>query len=32
MKTSKFSDTQTCNILREQEAGVKVAEIWRTHG
>jgi len=32
MKTSKFSETQICNILREQEAGVKVAEICRTHG
>ncbi len=32
MKTSKFSETQICAILKEQEAGVKVAEICRKHG
>ena len=32
MKTSKFSETQICAILKEQDAGVKVAEICRKHG
>ena len=32
MKTSKFSEPQICAILKEQEAGVKVAEICRKHG
>ncbi len=32
MKTSKFTETQIVAILNEQEAGVKVAEICRTHG
>lgn len=32
MKTSKFNETQIVAILKEQEAGVKVAEICRTHG
>ena len=32
MKTSKFSETQIVSILKQQEAGVKVAEICREHG
>ncbi len=32
MKTSKFSESQICSILKAQESGVKVAEICRTHG
>ena len=32
MKTSKFSETQICAILKEQQAGVKVSAICRTHG
>ena len=32
MKVRKFSETQICAILKEQEAGVKVAEICRKHG
>lgn len=32
MKTSKFSESQICAILKEKEAGVKVAEICRKHG
>jgi len=32
MKTSKFSETQIVAILKQQEAGLKVAEICRTHG
>ena len=32
MKTSKFSETQIVAILKEQEAGLKVAEICRTCG
>ena len=32
MKTSKFSETQIVAILKQQEAGVKVADICREHG
>lgn len=32
MKTSKFSESQICNILKEQESGIKVADICRLHG
>lgn len=32
MKTSKFSETQIVSILKQQEAGVKVADICREHG
>ena len=32
MKTSKFSETQIVSILRQQESGVRVAEICREHG
>jgi len=32
MKTSKFSETQIVSILKEQEAGLKVAEVCRSHG
>ncbi len=31
MKTSKFTETQICNILKQQESGVKVADICREH-
>ena len=32
MKTSKFSESQIVAILKQQESGLKVAEICRTHG
>jgi len=32
MKRSKFNESQIVAILKEQEAGLKVAEICRTHG
>ena len=32
MKTSKFSESQIVAILKEQEAGLKVADICREHG
>ena len=32
MKTSKFSETQIVAILRQQDSGVKVADICREHG
>jgi putative transposase len=32
MKTSKFTETQIVAVLKQQEAGVKVAEICRKHG
>ena len=32
MKTSKFSESQIVSILKQQEAGVKVADICREHG
>lgn len=32
MKTSKFSETQIVAILKQQDAGVKVADICREHG
>ena len=32
MRTSKFSETQIVSILKQQEAGVKVADICREHG
>jgi len=32
MKTSKFSETQIVSILKQQDSGVKVAEICREHG
>lgn len=32
MKTSKFSETQIVSILKQQDAGVKVADICREHG
>lgn len=32
MKRSKFSESQIVAILKEQEAGLKVAGICRTHG
>lgn len=32
MRTSKFSETQIVSILKQQESGVKVADICREHG
>jgi putative transposase len=32
MKRSRFSEEQIVRILRQQEAGIKVAEIVREHG
>ena len=32
MKTSKFSKSQIVAILKQQESGLKVAEICREHG
>jgi len=32
MKKSKFTESQIIAILKEQEAGLKVAEICRKHG
>ena len=32
MKTSKFSESQIVSILKQKEAGQKVAEICREHG
>ena len=32
MKTSKFSESQIVAILKQQEAGLKVADICREHG
>lgn len=32
MKTSKFSETQIVSILKQKEAGVKIAELCREHG
>ena len=32
MRASKFSETQIVSILKQQDAGLKVAEICREHG
>ena len=32
MRTSKFSESQIVSILKQQESGVKVADICREHG
>lgn len=32
MKTSKFSEEQIISILKEQDGGLKVADICRKHG
>ena len=32
MRTSKFSEAQIVGILREVDAGVPMAEVFRTHG
>ena len=32
MRHSRFSEEQIIGILREQEAGMKVAEVCRKHG
>ena len=31
MKRARFSETQIVNILKEAEAGVEVAELWRQY-
>ena len=32
MERSRFSEEQIIGVLREQEAGLRVAEVCRTHG
>ena len=32
MKTSKFNESQICNILKQQKSGMKVADICREYG
>ena len=32
MKRSRFSEKQIIAILKEQEAGMAAAELWRRHG
>ena len=32
MRTSKFSETQIVAVLKQQEAGMKVADLCREHG
>jgi len=32
MKTGRFSESQIIGILKQQEAGMKTADIWREHG
>lgn len=32
MKTTKFSETQIVSILKQKEAGVKIAELCREYG
>lgn len=32
MKTSKFSESQIVSILKQQDSGVKVADLCREHG
>ena len=32
MKKSRFTETQIVAILKEVDAGMKVADVWRKHG
>ena len=32
MKKSRFTESQICAILKEQDAGLKIADICRNHG
>lgn len=32
MRRSRFSEDQIIGIVREQEAGMKVADVWRKYG
>ena len=32
MKRSRFTEERVIAVLREQEAGVTVTELWRKHG
>jgi len=32
MKKSRFKESQTCQVLKEAEAGVRVLELCRKHG
>ena len=32
LRTSRFSETRIIGTLKEQEAGLTVADVWRKHG
>ena len=32
MRKSRFTETQIIGMIKEQEAGLTVAEVWRKHG
>ena len=32
MRQAKFTESQICNILKQQESGMKVSDICREHG